>query len=76
MYVSHDRGNEWGPANDALSAQANVIDLAVDPRDRQVVDAATGADGLLKSSNGGASWTAMSLGASASTPVFSVAVDP
>ncbi|MHC4703596.1 MAG: WD40/YVTN/BNR-like repeat-containing protein, partial [Planctomycetota bacterium] len=76
VYVSHDGGNEWGPANDALSAQANVIDLAVDPRDRQVVYAATGADGLLKSSNGGASWTAINLGVSASTPVFSVAIDP
>ena len=76
VYVSRDGGETWDFANDALSATANVIDLAVDPCDPQVVYVATGNAGLLKSSDGGANWRAMSLGASASTPVLSVAVDP
>jgi photosystem II stability/assembly factor-like uncharacterized protein len=76
VYVSSDGGTTWNAANDTVSAQANVIDLAVDPGDPQLVYAATGTTGLLKSSNGGNSWIAMQVGVPTSTPVLSVAIDP
>ncbi|MHC4175111.1 MAG: WD40/YVTN/BNR-like repeat-containing protein, partial [Planctomycetota bacterium] len=76
VYVSYDGGTTWNVANDTLSAQANVIDLAVDPCDPQVVFAATGTSGLLKSSNGGNSWIAMQVGVPTSALVLSVAIDP
>jgi photosystem II stability/assembly factor-like uncharacterized protein len=76
IYVSHDNGGTWSAGNDALSAKANVIDLAVDPCNPQVVYAATGTDGLLRSGNGGRSWAALSAGLPASPEVLSVAVHP
>lgn len=76
VYVSHDGGTTWNAANDTLSAQANVTDLAVDPDNPQVVYAATGTSGLLRSSNGGSSWTTMQVGVPASVSVLSVAINP
>jgi photosystem II stability/assembly factor-like uncharacterized protein len=73
VYVSHDGGESWSPANDALSVTANVRDIAVHPSNPQIVYVATGDAGLLKSSDGGANWTAMGLEVSAS--VLSVAID-
>jgi photosystem II stability/assembly factor-like uncharacterized protein len=76
VYVSHDGGENWSPANDALSATANVSDIAVHPSNPQIVYVATGDTGLLKSSDGGASWAAMGLEVSASVDALSVAVNP
>lgn len=76
VYVSHDGGTSWNTANDTLSAQANVIDLAVDLYNPQVVYAATGTSGLLRSSNGGSSWTVMQVGVPTSVSVLSVAINP
>ncbi len=76
VYVSHDGGTTWNAANDTLSAQANITDLAVDPDNPQVVYAATGTSGLLRSSNGGSSWTTMQVGVPASVSVLSVAINP
>jgi len=75
VYVSHDGGSIWAPANDTLSSQVNVIDLAVDPADPQIVYAATGNSGLLKSSDGGHSWRKMNQTESTAV-VLSVAVNP
>lgn len=76
VYVSHDGGASWNAANDAVSAQANVIDLAVDPCDPQVVYTATGSSGLLRSANGGQSWIAVNMGVPASVEVLSAAIHP
>ncbi|HUV62836.1 MAG TPA: hypothetical protein VMW24_03005 [Sedimentisphaerales bacterium] len=77
VYVSRDGGTTWTAANDALSSQANVINLAVDPGDPQTVYAATGNSGLLKSSDGGRNWRKMNPPESSTTPVIlSVAVNP
>ncbi|MCH5375830.1 MAG: hypothetical protein JJ992_17805, partial [Planctomycetes bacterium] len=76
VHVSHDGGATWAAANDALTAQANVIDLAVAPGDPQTVYAATGNHGLLKSADSGRTWTALSVVASASAAALSAAVNP
>lgn len=76
IYVSTDGGTTWNAANDTLSSQANVIDLAVDPDNPQVVYAATGTSGLLKSSTGGSSWRTMQIDVQTSISVLSVAVNP
>jgi photosystem II stability/assembly factor-like uncharacterized protein len=62
IYVSRDGGATWTPANDARSQDANVTNLMVDPYDPQVVYAATGNHGLLKTTDGGQSWTAINQG--------------
>jgi photosystem II stability/assembly factor-like uncharacterized protein len=76
VYASRDGGATWAAANDALTAQANVIDLAVDPGDPQTVYAATGNHGLLKSSVGGRIWTALSVVGSTSAAALSATVNP
>jgi photosystem II stability/assembly factor-like uncharacterized protein len=76
IYVSHDRGASWSPTNDMLSADANVTGLAVDPRDTQLVYAATGNHGLLKSTDGGGHWTAINQGLPGSPAALSVVAYP
>ncbi len=76
IYVSHDGGETWTPANDALSRDAHVTGLAVDPHDSQVVYAATSNHGMLKSTDGGRSWMAINQGLPGSPTVLSVALDP
>ncbi|MBM3124618.1 MAG: hypothetical protein FJZ87_06035, partial [Chloroflexi bacterium] len=48
IFVSRDNGNSWSSANDALTQDANVACLAVDPANPQVVFAATTNHALLK----------------------------
>lgn len=76
IYVSHDGGATWTPANDTFSQDANVTGLAVDPRDPQVVYAATGNHGLLKTTDGGQSWTVINQGLPGSPTALSVALHP
>jgi photosystem II stability/assembly factor-like uncharacterized protein len=70
--VSHDSGATWQPANSGIMADANVTALAIAWDNPTLVYAATGNHGVLKSTDGGASWT-QSLGG---RPVLAVAVDP
>lgn len=72
VWVSHDGGNEWAPANSGLAADANVTALAVAWDNPAVVYAATSNHGVLKSTDGGATWVE-SLGGQRA---LSVAVDP
>ena len=76
VYISQDGGATWSSANDALSENANVIDICIDPTDPQIIYAATGTDGLLKSSDAGGSWTAMDFTIPINKPVRLVAVNP
>ncbi|GAB4407292.1 MAG: hypothetical protein Kow00106_00090 [Anaerolineae bacterium] len=72
VWVSHDGGTTWQPANSGIMADANVTALAVAWDNPATVYAATGNRGLLKSTDGGASWTQNLTG----RPVLAVAVDP
>jgi hypothetical protein len=76
IYVSHDGGAMWSQANDALSQDANVTSLAVDPHDAQTVYAATGNHGLLKTTDGGQSWMAINQGLPGLPQALSVALHP
>jgi photosystem II stability/assembly factor-like uncharacterized protein len=76
IYASRDGGTTWTPANDALSQDANVTGLVVDPRDPQVVYAATGNHGLLKTTDGGQSWVVINEGLPGSPQALSVALHP
>ncbi len=76
IYVSVDGGASWSGANDAGSKEANVIALAVQPDDPQVVYAATGNMGLLKTTDGGHNWTALAVAGGGMRGVLSVAVHP
>jgi photosystem II stability/assembly factor-like uncharacterized protein len=76
IYVSRDGGLTWTPANDTVSGNANVIDLAVDRNDSRTVYAATGNQGLLKTTDGGQSWRRINQGLSASPTALSVTIHP
>ena len=77
IYISNDRGATWNTANDTTSQDANVTALAVDPTDPQIVYAATGNHGVLKSSDGGLSWNKRNAGLPGSPPTaLAVAIHP
>ncbi|MBN1219618.1 MAG: hypothetical protein JXM69_11865 [Anaerolineae bacterium] len=76
VFVSHDGGDTWAPANDATSQQANVTDLAIDPQDAKIVYAATGNHGLLKSTDGGENWAKLNQGLPGTPAALAVAVHP
>lgn len=76
IYISRNRGATWTASNDAVSATSNVTALAVDPRNAEVVYAATGNDGLLKTMDGGQSWRKINQGLPSSPVALSVAVHP
>jgi photosystem II stability/assembly factor-like uncharacterized protein len=75
IYVSSDGGDSWSPANNALSQDAIIFGLAVDPNNSKVVYAATSNHGLLKTSDGGKDWQAVQGGLPA-TGGTSVAINP
>ena len=56
VYVSRSAGATWRAANDKNSDGANVAAIAVDPRNADVVYAATCDRGVLKSLNAGRQW--------------------
>lgn len=70
FYKSTDEGRSW--SNPKAQGLSNVLALATDPTDEQVVWAAT-QQGLFRSPDGGESFELMSFGG---TPVITVAVDP
>ncbi len=53
VYVSHDGGTTWSPANDANSAAVQAANIAVHPTNPQIAYAAALGAGLLRTTNGG-----------------------
>jgi photosystem II stability/assembly factor-like uncharacterized protein len=76
VYKSTQAGaqNTWVPANDAQMQNQAVNDIAVHPKNHNVVYAATAAGGLFKTTNGGTNWTAVPT--LKNKDVRSVAIDP
>ncbi len=74
MYRS-DGGDSWSPANNALSQDASMFGLSVDPENPQVVYAATSNDGLLKTLDGGREWQTVE-GGLPGTGATTVAINP
>ena len=70
---SPDGGATW--AATAPFPDADVLSLAVDPRNEQTVYAG-GANALYKSTDGAASWTALRPFGSAFAPIWAAAIDP
>lgn len=68
VFRSEDGGRTWSAANDALTASAFVNALAVDPRDPNVVYAATADRGLLKTGDGGQTWQVLGSGLGSPLP--------
>jgi len=62
IHVSRDGGGTWRRANDKNSSGANVAAIAVDPKNANIVYAATCYRGILKSVNAGAQWRFASRG--------------
>lgn len=62
VYRSTDGGLTWHERNDSHTASRNINVLVVDPRDSNVVYAATFKGGVFKSIDGGESWQPMSEG--------------
>lgn len=71
VYKSTNGGLKWSKANDTNSSTATVQNLAVDPKDPDVVYAATTHHGLLKTTDGGKNWQNTSRAAA-----LSVAIHP
>ncbi|MBN1631552.1 MAG: S-layer homology domain-containing protein [Thermoleophilia bacterium] len=76
VYVSHDGGATWNPANDGNSASVQAANIAVHPTNPRIVYAAAVKAGLLRTTDGGGSWTKLQGPWPATTPVMSVALSP
>ncbi len=75
IYRSRDSGITWEPANKGIET-VHPAALAVDPRDERVVYAGT-FSGLMKSADGGDTWTELDWGAtSIYGEAYALAIDP
>ncbi|KPJ52879.1 hypothetical protein AMJ39_06685 [candidate division TA06 bacterium DG_24] len=59
IFKSTDGGETWTQMNDGnLTPDMNVLDIAIDPSDQNIVYAASNVHGVFKTTDGGESWTA------------------
>jgi len=75
VFVSRDGGNSWEDANDSLTQNIHITDLAVHPSDPQIVYGTAPNGGLFKTSDGGANWVRLD-GLPAHARPLSVAIHP
>lgn len=75
IFKSEDTGQTWLEANSTNTEDECVNDLAVHPNNHFIVYAATAAEGLYKTTDGGVNWTPMNTGLPTSD-IRSVAIDP
>jgi photosystem II stability/assembly factor-like uncharacterized protein len=75
IYVSRNGGRTWSAANDSSTRDAHVASLAIHPGNPDIVYAATSNHGLLKTTDGGTSWTLIRSGLPASGAIL-VAINP
>jgi photosystem II stability/assembly factor-like uncharacterized protein len=58
---STDGGQTWSTASAGIPSGTAVFGLTIDPRNPQILYASTTGSGAFRSTNGGASWTAMNI---------------
>jgi photosystem II stability/assembly factor-like uncharacterized protein len=73
VHRSTDGGRTWVPIDDPIVKGSTVYSVAVDPLDPDIVYVGTGSFGVLKSIDGGLTWTQLGL---ASQAVLGLVVDP
>jgi photosystem II stability/assembly factor-like uncharacterized protein len=76
VYASTDGGQSWHPANQGVSQNAFICQLATVPNSPQTVYAAALAGGLLRTTTGGGSWQRLTTGLPQQPWAISVAVHP
>lgn len=72
--ITNNAGSKWSPTS-GFKPYTNVNDIAFNPQDPSTVYAATGNDGVFKSTNGGVSWKDINTGLP-SMSVFTLSIDP
>ena len=72
LYVSEDRGNSWS----LLCEGYNFSEIAFDKDSSEVIYAAAFMDGILKSIDGGRSWTKKTVGLIGDISYKTIAIDP
>lgn len=72
LFHTSDKGGTWSASNSGLD-DPNVQALTLAPSAPSVLYAGTGARGVFKSTDGGATWSQSGL---TNLPIFSIAVDP
>jgi len=75
IFISEDGGTSWQEANNEISQDAHISDLAVDPENPQRVLAASPAFGLLKTEDGGINWDQLGEFSTRSRPL-SISIHP
>ena len=75
LFVSTNGGATWASARASSALDRVILTLAVDPRDSKVVWAGTCKDGVIKTADGGLTWTPSGTGLAA-LPVRTVVAGP
>jgi hypothetical protein len=75
VFKSTDGGGSWAPMNDGLT-NSSIQALAIDPTTPMTLYAATHNLGIVKSTNGGVSWTVPATVLTSNTNKFALAIDP
>jgi photosystem II stability/assembly factor-like uncharacterized protein len=75
LYVSANGGASWTPAGGAAPSGKAMLSLAVHPSNPSIVYAGTYIHGVLKTGNGGQTWTA-GTGLPSNAAILSLALDP
>jgi len=75
VYKTLDGGGTWQSATQGLGS-AQVVSLALDISNADILYAGTLAQGVYKSLDGGGTWRSSSHGMDPNEPVYSIAVDP
>src|SRR5262245_51779784 len=71
IYKSNDRGATWA----SVRAEVNVFSIAIDPSNSAVYAAAAPPGGLLKTTDGGTTWTIVGAGILGQANVITVDAD-
>ena len=72
---STDSGSTWSLASGADLADVSVTSLAIDPRNPSTIYAGSGSRGVVRSTDGGASWHDFNTGLPSTSDISALAID-